>query len=430
MSGAPTAPRRRPRLVTRLALVLVALVAAPLAGEALYRVWCRVQGAPYRKESAADEILGVVHSMNQPVPLALDEEPGADLLGVTIAHEPHPFYGYEVPAQQDVIATQIARLARADADERYWVLVVGGSVAAMLGELGGERVAELLGAAAPVAGRDVEVLNHGRGGFKQPQQLMLVAHLFSLGLVPDAVINVDGFNEVALGNHNATLGVHPSYPHWPRWGNLSGAHASDPRALDLFAAIWTTQREVRELAERVLNSGWHASALVGRWTAWRARVLRARWGELQARYLEALGSDASRGGRGPAFDASPDAALRTIVDGWEDASRSLRGLCAAHGVAYLHVLQPTLHDAGSKSLTAEELAVSVTDPAWKDGVVRGYPLLEERARALAAEGFPIADLTGVFTGVSETLYFDVCHFGAEGNRLFAEAIAQELAARL
>jgi hypothetical protein len=108
------------------------------------------------------------------------------------------------------------------------------------------------------------------------------------------------------------------------------------------------------------------------------------------------------------------------------ASEAMHAMCAARGIHYLHVLQPTLHDEGSKVPTEKELAVGLIDPHWKAGVVDGYPLLRKAAGRLQAQGIAFLDASRLFVDVKKTLYFDACHFGQEGNDLLADAIATML----
>ena len=57
------------------------------------------------------------------------------------------------------------------------------------------------------------LLNTAYGGYKQPQQLMALNYALALGAQFDVVVNLDGFNEVALdASENALQGVSPAYP--------------------------------------------------------------------------------------------------------------------------------------------------------------------------------------------------------------------------
>jgi hypothetical protein len=62
-------------------------------------------------------------------------------------------------------------------------------------------------------GKEIVILSLATGGYKQPQQLMALTYLLALGAHFDLVINVDGFNEVALpAAENVPQGYSPYYP--------------------------------------------------------------------------------------------------------------------------------------------------------------------------------------------------------------------------
>jgi hypothetical protein len=47
-----------------------------------------------------------------------------------------------------------------------------------------------------LADKEIVLLNFGSGGFRQPQQLLILTYFFLIGQRLDLVINLDGFNEV------------------------------------------------------------------------------------------------------------------------------------------------------------------------------------------------------------------------------------------
>jgi hypothetical protein len=93
---------------------------------------------------------------------------------------------------------------------------------------------------------------------------------------------------------------------------------------------------------------------------------------------------------------------------------------------YLHVLQPTLYDEGSKVLTRDEIAKSKTVREWSEGARIGYPRLRAAGPELTARGIDFYDASLVFADVGETLYYDACHFNARGNEILAEAVAARM----
>ena len=85
----------------------------------------------------------------------------------------------------------------------------GGSFAVGLYRQARSRLVERLAS----IGETAVPINFSKGGYKQPQQLMILAWLLAQGAELDVVINVDGFNEVAVPTaENVSRGVNPFFP--------------------------------------------------------------------------------------------------------------------------------------------------------------------------------------------------------------------------
>ena len=84
-------------------------------------------------------------------------------------------------------------------DSELHVAILGGSVA--VGTVNGTApnlYARLLGRLPQFQGKKINIHNLALGGYHQPQQLMSLAYYYSIGAEFDLVINLDGFNEVAV----------------------------------------------------------------------------------------------------------------------------------------------------------------------------------------------------------------------------------------
>ena len=165
----------------------------------------------------------------------------------------HPYTGYETRNGLREVLWQAEFAAHADSlaelpesARPYTILVLGGSLAELFGDPsngGVERMAEVLRADERYRARELVFLNHGRPAFKQPQPLLLFAYLLQLGIEPDAVLVLDGFNEVGLGLLNTGYGAHPAMPSYYHWGHLSQTSAAHgPQA----RAVWIAEERVRE----------------------------------------------------------------------------------------------------------------------------------------------------------------------------------------
>ncbi len=418
-------PTSRPRWSTGRKLGLqLALVPLVLVGVELgYRGLLAARGQGYDAAETLADVRRVVTNLTDPVPRPEQEGEGqedAELKRESI----HPYLGFDALANADVFAQQAAYAAQPAADETFDLLIVGGSVSARFHDHGGAELVRLLAQDPRLADRPIRLLRHGRGSFKQPQQLFVLTWLLALGVEPDAVVNLDGFNEVALGNENGGRGTHPLYPSLPRWGHLAQGTFGDWDVVDALHAIRRLRERAQRTARAVERLGLHRSAVLGRVARRRMVGYQAATVDAYQAYLTAVEADAD--GlvlRGPSFAPGTGPQVEVAVRAWTEASRALDAICRDRGIPYLHVLQPTLHDEGSKPLTDEERANATAVDAWIEGVHAGYPLLRAGLAELAADGVHVLDASGVFADDDRTLYFDACHFEPPGHVTLARAVA-------
>jgi hypothetical protein len=79
-------------------------------------------------------------------------------------------------------------------------------------------------------------------GWKQPQQPLALSYFLSLGAKYDVVMNLDGFNELALPFlNNLRAGVYPFFPRL--WNLYSSRLLSDTIILQSAEAIRLRQKE-------------------------------------------------------------------------------------------------------------------------------------------------------------------------------------------
>lgn len=401
---------------------LLAIVAACLL-EGGYRTYLLCAGLPQSPAALRREIDRVVSLLTERIPRP--EERRTAPAEPATADFVHPYFGFERHQAAAQLVEEVARLVP-ETSHVFNVLVLGGSVA---GRFCGYRQAFVarLEADPRLGGRHVQVHGFARGAFKQPQQTTMLAYLFGLGVRPDVVLNLDGFNEVAIGLDNGLLGVSPLYPMAGAWSRVANPASFDPKLLDLALELREQQNGVRTWALLVDRLRLDCSAVAARVVLSDLRRRQRRYALLYQQYVgRTVVVTAGGGVAGPPFDAAPVAILATVVRAWSEGSRSLHGMCAERGIPYLHVLQPTLHDPGAKPMTAEERAKGHATPAWIEGVRAGYPLLRAGCAELARQGVPCVDLSRVFADVDETLYFDACHFNERGHDLLGAAVAEAM----
>ena len=305
--------------------------------------------------------------------------------------------------------------------------IFGGSVAFWFSGQGMPTLLEELSKIPALRGKELVVVRTALGGFKQPQQLMTLSYLLALGAHFDVVINLDGFNEVALSPRD-TSGT-AAFPFFPRdWGNMLGS-AGDLNRLRLVGEITFLQAQRGDLAgvflRPVLAQSITANliwVLLDRREAGRIAAAQLRL----ARYQPAAGAAQSYAARGPAATFKSAAELETgLVRMWQRSSLQMAQMARANGIRYFHLLQPNQYLEGSKPMREAERKLALLPPgnAYEEAVRQGYPRLRVAGAELARQGVAFHDLTQAFAGVEQTLYNDnCCHFNAEGNLILGRII--------
>ncbi|MGC8640216.1 MAG: hypothetical protein ACP5XB_10120 [Isosphaeraceae bacterium] len=366
----------------------------------------------------------------------------ADGMSNTVFSEVHPYVGYvETPTSESgVRRTADGRVMpiseygyiddklpfQSRGPDRVVVAILGGSVASYFAVNGARRLEADLAGSPRFADKHFVFVNLALGGYKEPQQLMTLAYLMTLGAQFDLVLNIDGFNEVAL--HELENASHHIFPAFPRsWYAKVGS--TDP-------TLGLTRGKLLVLDEERTNlARWHSRA------PWRYSVLcnivwnvRARWLEWESyRLREQHFQTENRAGpyvvTGPRKEfASREALYEHLAEIWMNSSILLNRLCSNNGMRYYHFLQPNQYFPGSKPMGEEEKKVAIwPGHPYRQGVELGYPLLLRGRRRLKEQGVRFVDLTGIYKDHPEPIYVDsCCHFNQLGLDLMADAIARAI----
>src|SRR5258706_1873309 len=320
--AAPAAPRPRPRWRRVFALQALVLLIGLALVEGVGRIVFWARGHPW-SATQARELLLRYRTENE----AFNARAATDWFQTAKddpARQPHlhPYYAWETGVRDAQIDAELNYRRLAKGQPVYNLLILGGSVGEMFAikELGMDPLREVLKADPRLAGKALRVMPFARGGGKEPQQILRLVFLISIGLAPDGVIELDGFNEVALGNKNATVGVHPLFPSAPHWAYYASAGVSDKKGLDMLLDLRTKQQAVDAACDRALF--WHVdqSAILGTLALRRVRALKSEFAagqEACTRYLTDISRDVVSG---PAFQGDAKEAVAESVRCWLQTS--------------------------------------------------------------------------------------------------------------
>ncbi|MFT5153254.1 MAG: hypothetical protein ACI841_003254, partial [Planctomycetota bacterium] len=206
------------RIALRLALLLASTGLALLCGEIGSRLYLRITGVPFDHQAVLDDMNVLVDPMGAFMKGSSVEGIEAESdAGIYSTRALHPYHAAEI---RHDIGGVLEHFRNTPADEAYEVLIIGGSVAASYALDSFAVIKRGLVQVTGKKGPKAVVLNYAHSAYKQPQQLMRLMYLFSLGFRPDVVVNIDGFNEVAATFANEKKKLHPIYPSRATWGTV------------------------------------------------------------------------------------------------------------------------------------------------------------------------------------------------------------------
>ena len=315
-------------------------------------------------------------------------------------------------------------------DRQYLVGIFGGSVAQAFCDRGTAPLIAALQRDADLANREIVPLCFSHEGYKQPQQLIVLAYFLSRGQQYDLVINIDGFNEVALGSRSHERGRDISMPspiHVDPLLNLIDQATLTPARAQALARISEYKERLNRLAERM-----HRSRVATVHFA-----LDRYYVFTMNRYQEEVAAYDALPSNPPASSVllltppmknheSVTAVYEDIAAGWATASLLMRDMLAARGVRYLHVLQPNQYFTRRVFSDEEARGARNDKQPFKQPVERGYPVLVRAAAALAGRE-EFLDGTAAFDGETAAVYEDdCCHYTDRGYEILAELIASRV----
>lgn len=352
----------------------------------------------------------------------------SDLKWQDFAEVLHPYVGFVADPQQNkpfwkvsdfgfVLSDPPNPLLKRSPDKTI-VAVFGGSFASGIYL----SLRSLLTKEAP-AGRQFVVLNFSGGGYKQPQQLMILNYLLALGAEFDVVVNLDGFNDIVLPvAENIPAGVNPFFPRgWDR----RTAGAINPATIRLIGYVEQTKEQRQAWTHVFRRCGFYRSpALFLIWQL-RDRALARRSFGANEKIKESGDRSQSYMMHGPAYDFAGEEKLYHDVGlVWSRSSLLMKNLCDANHARYFHFLQPNQYVEGSKPMSAAERAQTVNERSpYRNAVINGYPILATIGRDLQTAGVNFTDLTMIFAQNSEPLYSDdCCHTNTAGSDIVAQRI--------
>jgi len=313
-----------------------------------------------------------------------------------------------------------------DRKDTIAVCLTGGSVAKLLYQISGDYLARKLEETGAFGNRKIKLFSVALGGFKQPQQLLALNYLSTLGAHFDIVINLDGFNEIVLPySDNLQLNIHASYPrHW----DLLSRNSLNVEEQLLLASQAEARLEKERVTKIFVASGLrHSNLGLFFWkvidTKKESEIIEAdrklkKALELETAQYQTTGPPQHFNDTTEYFDQ--------LAEYWKNASLLMGKLAGSADFEYFHFLQPNQYVPGSKTLTKEEMEIAYVEGPflYKSAVEQGYSFLINKGKELTKGNINFADLTMMFRNTPETVYNDeCCHFNEHGYEMISDTVA-------
>lgn len=318
--------------------------------------------------------------------------------------------------------------------DRLILGICGGSVAWQMSIAGEETLVQKLREDPRYRDKEIQIIRLAMSGYKQPQQLLALNYLLALEAEFDVIVNIDGYNEVALAvGENGLNGIFVAYPR--RW-DARMQDVVDPRTYSVSYRLLALRATRQRLAAARVQSMLDWSPTLN--LIWYLRNRRLNQQVIDLR--EELRDHKHNAGfgfpaQGPSQlnccdeGAGENGIYRQAVDIWSRCSRQMYFLCRENGTRYLHILQPNQHLPDSKPLNDAERKLTRGDvnTRLRAAIPIGYPLLIDEGKLLREQGIAFHDLTMLFKPIQAQIYVDACcHYNRQGYEILANAVAERI----
>jgi hypothetical protein len=342
----------------------------------------------------------------------------------------HPYFGFMNPPNYAGLPF------KKTSKDQFIVGIFGGSVAQQFCdyEFKHRVVAKMLQSLPEFQNREIVLLKFANQAHKQPQQLLTLNYFLAVGQELDMVINVDGFNEVALSYLNNKAGTEVSMPNDYVFSPLIALANKDvsPEQLELSLEVLQLKDRLQNTLSR-LSECRLASCYMLRWG--QAKYLLNQYGGKQ-QTLSQLKTEAGKSSliylkrlERPLEDPE---ALERIVDLWFNSSLGMNDLLKARKIPYFEFIQANQYHSTNRQFSEDEKKIAFDEKSqFKEGSAKGYPKLLAKVSSLQAAGVKVFNAANVFDETSDIVYRDnCCHYNNLGNDILSRYIGESIVTAL
>lgn len=278
--------------------------------------------------------------------------------------------------------------------------------------------------------KEIVVLNFSRGGYKQPQQILVLTYFLTLGQEFDLIINIDGFNEITLGNRNNIFDVDFTMPNRGVYNtliNLTDRSTLTSDKLQTLAQIDRYKTRLNRLAQQMEQTPLASHHFI---LEQYAALLQRQYSQELVKFNETRSADTDNSlifvkRNNPKTQESD--LYKYIANHWVTSSITMRDLLATQNIPYYHFLQPNQYYSNKVFSQAEANIALDNEHPYYPAARAGYPELIAASETLVKNQVNFYNAVPIFDSVAEPVYRDnCCHYNELGNQILADFMAEKI----
>ncbi|AFZ05045.1 hypothetical protein Osc7112_0437 [Oscillatoria nigro-viridis PCC 7112] len=318
---------------------------------------------------------------------------------------------------------------------QFFIGVFGGSVASNYGifEVQNKILPQYLKQIPGLKDKEFVILSFATGGYKQPQQLLILNYFLALGQELDMVVNIDGFNEVALSNLNNKNQIDlamPSIQHILPLTSLANNSLST-KAMKATIRIQENKARINQGLERLQHCSLAAcDALTSVYVQnlvnnYKTDVIKFEKERTQQKKDDSGSVIYINTNKSVLQDS---VAFQEMALNWAKSSIFMHKVLSASNVPYFHVLQPNQYYQTKRVFGEAEKQIAFNkDTPYAKAVQIGYPALFKKIPNLEKNKINLVNAVNVFDKTKEAVYVDsCCHYNKAGEVIFSDYVGRSI----
>ncbi|MEG5040773.1 MULTISPECIES: hypothetical protein [unclassified Microcoleus] len=320
-------------------------------------------------------------------------------------------------------------------NNQFFIGVFGGSVASdyAIFQVQNQILPKYLKQLPGLKDKEFVILSFATGGYKQPQQLLILNYFLALGQELDMVVNIDGFNEVALSNLNNKNKVAlamPSIQHISPLANFANNSLST-KAMEATLRIQENKTRINQALSSWQNCSLAAcNALTSVYVQhlvnnYKTDVLKFEEERTKQQKDDSASVIYINTNKSVLQDS---VAFEEMARNWAKSSIFMHKVLSASNVPYFHVLQPNQYYQTKRVFGEAEKQIAFNkETPYAKSVQIGYPALFKKFPNLEKNNINLVNAVNVFDKTKEAVYVDsCCHYNQAGEVVFSNYVGRSI----